>query len=187
MRHGGAPTLSRHPRHSKLPRVFLGEPARAFPEFSEFSSCHTGPVGYQSADPQKRERQLANLRRGHVPSESEGRSPKSRPAPVALGPLTVEARAWAADRWPWLDDTRLALIAVLAARVRRVELWAQRNDVIFHPRKERASVHPIIDSCDKWEARLATMIEKLDREARERRREDPLSLEAIVAEYAEAS
>ena len=66
-----------------------------------------------------------------------------------------------------------------------MEFWCEQNDVVFHPRDERASVHPIIDRCDRWEARLAVMIEKLDKEAKERHRSDPLSLEAVVAEYAQ--
>jgi hypothetical protein len=140
------------------------------------------------SDPKKRARQLENLRRGHVPSATEYQGGDVtwglHVGPVPLGPLVREAEVWSRDRWPWLDETRLALVAVLAARVRRVELWCEQNDVVFHPRHQRASVHPIIDSCDRWEARLAVMIEKLDKEANERRGSDPLSLEAVVAEYA---
>jgi hypothetical protein len=122
-----------------------------------------------SPDPVKRQRQLANLR-----PRSDARLTHGTNSQVVLAPLRKQADDWALDRWPWLDDTRRALVADLAARIRRVEIWADENDILFRRGTRSVRAHPIVDSADRWQARLDGLIRQLDAEQRERDRPESL-------------
>jgi hypothetical protein len=95
---------------------------------------------YASKDPAKRAAQLKNLNRN------------GRPLIHGLGcerimvPLRQQAEQWAWDRWPWLDATRVALVADLAARVQRVREWTDSNDILVGRSGRSTSAHPIVDS-----------------------------------------
>lgn len=65
-----------------------------------------------------------------------------------------------------MDEPRRQLVASLAARIRRVELWADENDIILR-RKTGVSAHPVVADWDRWEARLEQLVERLDREGRD--------------------
>jgi len=130
-----------------------------------------------SADPVKRKHQLANLQRGAATKHGTNSA-------TVMAPLRAEAELWASSRWPWLDSVRLVLVADLAARVNRVRIWSDEHDII-HSRGVRAvQAHPIVDSADRWQARLDTMIQRLDAETRERSRPKPVDVDAELAAIA---
>jgi len=133
-----------------------------------------------SNDPEKRSRQLANLR-PVTASLQHGAQSK-----VLLAPLKAEAARWARDRWPWLDDTRLALIATLAARIRRVEMWCDENDIIAARNRHTIRCQPVVAECDRWEARLEVLIRQLDVEGLARRQADAeVTFEQVMSECAQ--
>jgi hypothetical protein len=122
------------------------------------------PHKYAAKTPEGRQRQLGNMQRPGQPSNALVHGVHSE---YKLGPLRREALDWSRERWPWLDDTRRALVADLAARIRRVELWADGADILLK-RKTGVSAHPVVADADRWQARLDSLIERLDGEQRER-------------------
>jgi hypothetical protein len=120
-----------------------------------------------SPDPVKRQRQLANLR-----PRSDARLTHGAHSQVVLAPLRAEAEAWARRRWPWLDDTRVHVVAGIAAKVERIGQWEDENDVI-HRRGQRAvRVHPVVESGVAWARHLEALVSKYDAEAEARRAAD---------------
>ena len=62
-----------------------------------------------------------------------------------------------------LDSERVGLVASLAARVKRVQDWADETDILDRQGRHRIRAHPVIDSLDKWEHRLTGTFRLLDR------------------------
>lgn len=122
---------------------------------------------YAAKTDEGRAAQLANLTGSRPPSHGL----RSR---VVMAPLREQAEEWARVRWPNLDDTRRHLVASLAARVERVRIWSDSNDILIGGSRRPARTHPVVDSCDRWEARLDQMIRTLDVEQAER--DKPLSI-----------
>jgi hypothetical protein len=146
-----------------------------------------------SSDPERRAKQLGNLRNfpaapaGNRRAATHGLSDAVNRGLMTsvMAPLYRDAEAWAEDRWPWLDETRRKLVAFLAAKVDRVKVWTvdEGSDILDRRGKHTVRAHPIIDSGDRWEARLWGLIRELDAEQRERERVDPFAeLEAIAVE-----
>lgn len=122
------------------------------------------PHKYAAKTAEGRRRQLANMQQPGRPSHGLTHGATSR---HALEPLRQEALAWTHERWPDLDAPRRQLVASLAARVRRVELWAAEHDILLR-RKTGVAAHPVVGDWDRWEARLEQLITRLDVEQRER-------------------
>jgi hypothetical protein len=121
-----------------------------------------------SKDPILRQRQFANLSRNGRPP---GHGLQSKRIMV---PLRQQAEAWARDRWPWLDDTRIHLVSDLAARVERVRVWSDENDILIGRSQRVTRAHPVVDSADRWAQRLDGMIDKLDAEAAAREKPESI-------------
>jgi hypothetical protein len=60
------------------------------------------------------------------------------------------------------------LVADLAARVERVRIWANENDLLLRRGTHSVRAHPVVDSADRWSARREQLIRQLDAEQRER-------------------
>lgn len=82
------------------------------------------PHPYAAKTDEGRAAQLANLNGSRPPSHGL----RSR---VVMAPLREQAEEWALKRWPQLDDTRRHLVASLAARVERVRIWSDSNDILI--------------------------------------------------------
>ena len=127
-----------------------------------------------SKEPDRREAQLANLKRGQgSPAGADARRlVTGTQSEVLLAPLRAEAECWVRRRWPWLDDARVHLVFDAAARIRRVEIWCDAHDVLHYRGQHRVSVHPVVETAAGWEKSLATWIDKLEAEARLRAKAD---------------
>jgi len=124
---------------------------------------------WQAKTEQGRSNQRANLRGGPNALITHGTR-----SPVLLAPLRAEALAWTHERWPWLDDVRRQLVADLAARVHRYEVWSDQNDIVVIRRDKRTTnVQPVVAEADRWQTRLWSLVNQLDAEARERRSMSP--------------
>jgi hypothetical protein len=139
------------------------------------------PHKYAAKTEEGRRRQLGNMQQPGQPSNALVHGVH---ADHKLAPLRREALEWSRERWPWLDDTRRALVADLAARIRRVEIWADGADILLR-RKTGVHVHPVVADADRWQARLESLIERLDAEQRERAAGRGETLESVLAELAE--
>jgi hypothetical protein len=56
----------------------------------------------------------------------------------------------------------------LAAKVERVRIWCDENDILDRRARHSVRAHPVVDSADRWAARLDVMIRQLDAEKSER-------------------
>ena len=83
----------------------------------EFAVSHR----FAAKTPEGRSAQLANLKT-RTPTHGTQST-------VLLQPLIEQAEQWARAQWPFLTDARLHLVALLAAKVERVRLWAAGNDI----------------------------------------------------------
>lgn len=133
------------------------------------------PHKFAAKSEQGRQAQLANLTGSRPPSHGL----RSR---VVMAPLREQAEQWALERWPQLDDTRRHLVASLAARVERVRIWSDDNDILIGGSRRPVRTHPVVDSCDRWEARLDQMIARLDAEQRQGNDDPQAAIDAVLAE-----
>jgi hypothetical protein len=124
------------------------------------------PHKYAAKTAEGRKRQLRNMQEAGRPSNAMVHGARTQ---QKLAPLREQALEWSRERWPQLDDARRALVADLAARIRRIELWADESDILLR-RKTGVDVHPAVVHADRWQARLDALIERLDGEQRERER-----------------
>lgn len=100
-----------------------------------------------SNDPERRAKQLANLRpAGAVKhgATSEGK----------LAPLREQHRATLLERFPWLDEYRLSLLADLLARCDLAREYLDAHGLMRNMRQPHALLEPLA----RWERRAWEML-----------------------------
>ncbi|MGN6166737.1 MAG: hypothetical protein ACTHQQ_01010 [Solirubrobacteraceae bacterium] len=75
-----------------------------------------------------------------------------------------EAFQWSLKRFPDLDDTRRALLVDLSARIRRVEEWSDKHDIVVKRQGVGSVCHPIVESAHRWQTELKRMIDEIEGE-----------------------
>lgn len=84
-----------------------------------------------------------------------------------LAPIRDEMAVTLRERWPWLDEIRLALLADRMARFESARRWLdeQPGGVV---RDEKGDVFPIVDRSEKWANRIEALVADLEQEHRVR-------------------
>lgn len=84
-----------------------------------------------------------------------------------LAPIRDEAAKTLRERWPWLDDIRLGLLADRLARFTSARRWLdeQPGGVV---RDDQGEVFPIVDRSEKWANRIEALVTELEAEHRVR-------------------
>jgi hypothetical protein len=104
-----------------------------------------------STDPEKRETQLANLRK------SEGAVKHGATSERKIAPLRAKHRADLLTRFPRIDEHRLRLLSDLLARI---DLASEFVDVHGLMRNTRET-HPVLELLTRWERRAWDMLSQL--------------------------
>lgn len=84
-----------------------------------------------------------------------------------LAPIRDEMAAELRERWPWLDDIRLGVLADRMARFESARRWLdeQPGGVV---RDEQGEVFPIVDRSERWANRIEALVTELEAEHRVR-------------------
>lgn len=189
---------SRSERRQMVERMLVEDPDRSNRSISRAVGCSHELVRIvrgelESAgriDPRNCRSNLAEQPHGGRLTQTVAGSPSAAmthgaTSPTRLAPLRLEGERFARQRWPWLDDARVALVSDLMARTELARRWLEDRGTVVSNRHGR--VFPVAVQLDAWSRRLDEMLVRLDAEHRERGRVDPTAaLEAHVAEIAAA-
>lgn len=126
-------------------------------------------------------RQNGNVNLIRTDGQSSGNLQHGAYSTLRLASLRSDGETWARTRWPWLDDTRVALIADLGGRIELARTFVDEKGLLRH--RGRGTLFPIAEALHKWETHLSTEIKALDAEGRERKQVNPAdALHAHLAE-----
>lgn len=115
-----------------------------------------------SADPEKAARQLANLTGKASPGNTHAATHGAR-GELTVAPKRAEALEAFKERYPKVNEMRLALAADLAARVELACEYIDKRG-LFKDRRS-GELRPVVVQMDRWAARLDALLAELDRDA----------------------
>ncbi|MFA9269965.1 MAG: hypothetical protein ACEQSX_04290 [Baekduiaceae bacterium] len=120
-----------------------------------------------SDDPEKRARQLANLRRGNPAPQGNTRrlvhGGRTR-SEQTLEPLRTEMAVGLRRDYPGLDDRRLAILADRLARMESARRWLDGQDGVV--RGKDGEPFPVVALIETWGRQAEKILAELEAERR---------------------